>query len=56
MRIRTALILADRQDGKPLGKDGPFRLAVGGDLTPARSWSRSTSCACPSVFGPRPHP
>ncbi len=31
------VILADRQDGKPLGKDGPFRLAVGGDLKPARS-------------------
>ena len=31
------VILADRQDGKPLGKDGPFRLAVGGDLRPARS-------------------
>ena len=32
-----AVILADRQDGQPLGKDGPFRLAVGGDLKPARS-------------------
>jgi hypothetical protein len=31
------VILADRDDGKPLGKDGPFRLAVGGDLKPARS-------------------
>jgi hypothetical protein len=31
------VILADREDGKPLGKDGPFRLAVGGDLRPARS-------------------
>lgn len=31
------VILADKQDGKPLGKDGPFRLAVGGDLKPARS-------------------
>ena len=30
-------ILADRQDGGPLGKDGPFRLAVGGDLRPARA-------------------
>ncbi len=32
-----AVILADKEDGKPLGKDGPFRLAVGGDLKPARS-------------------
>jgi hypothetical protein len=31
------VILADREDGKPLGKDGPLRLAVGGDLKPARS-------------------
>jgi hypothetical protein len=31
------VILADKEDGKPLGKDGPFRLAVGGDLKPARS-------------------
>jgi hypothetical protein len=31
------VILADRQDGKALGTDGPFRLAVGGDLRPARS-------------------
>ena len=31
------VILAYKQDGKPLGKDGPFRLAVGGDLKPARS-------------------
>ena len=31
------VILADKEDGKPLGKDGPFRLAVGGDLRPARS-------------------
>jgi hypothetical protein len=31
------VILADRQDGKPLGKDGPLRLAVGCDLKPARS-------------------
>jgi hypothetical protein len=31
------VILADREDGKPLVKDGPFRLAVGGDLRPARS-------------------
>jgi len=36
--VRTdPVILVDRQDGKPLGKDGPFRLAVGGDLKPARS-------------------
>ncbi len=31
------VILADRQDGAPLGQDGPFRLVVGGDLRPARS-------------------
>jgi hypothetical protein len=31
------VILADREGGKPLGKDGPFRLGVGGDLRPARS-------------------
>jgi len=31
------VILVDRQDGQPLGKDGPFRLAAGGDLKPARS-------------------
>jgi hypothetical protein len=31
------VILADKENGKPLGKDGPFRLAVGGDLKPARS-------------------
>ncbi len=31
------VILADKEDGKPLGKDGPFRLTVGGDLKPARS-------------------
>jgi hypothetical protein len=31
------VILADRQDSKPLGKDGPFRIGVGGDLKPARS-------------------
>jgi hypothetical protein len=31
------VILADREDGKPLGKDGPFRLAVGRALKPARS-------------------
>ena len=31
------VILADKEDGKPLGKDGPFRVAVGGDLRPARS-------------------
>jgi hypothetical protein len=31
------VILADRQDGFPLGADGPFRLVVGGDLRAARS-------------------
>jgi hypothetical protein len=31
------VILATTADGKPLGKDGPFRLAVGGDLKPARA-------------------
>ena len=31
------VILADKQDGKPLDKDGPFRLVVGGDLKPARA-------------------
>ncbi len=31
------VILADKEDGKPLGHDGPFRLAVGGDLKPARA-------------------
>ncbi len=36
--VRTEpVILADRQDGQPLGKDGPFRLVVGGDLRPARA-------------------
>jgi hypothetical protein len=36
--IRTEpVILADRQDGQPLGKDGPFRLVAGGDLRPARA-------------------
>ena len=31
------VILADKEGGAPLGKDGPFRLGVGGDLRPARS-------------------
>jgi hypothetical protein len=31
------VILATREDGKLLGKDGPYRLAVGGELRPARS-------------------
>lgn len=32
------MILADRQDGKPMDdKDGPFKLVVEGDLRPARS-------------------
>jgi hypothetical protein len=32
------MILADREDGKPIGsKEGPFKLVVEGDLRPARS-------------------
>jgi hypothetical protein len=31
------IILADREDGGPMGTDGPFRIVVGGDLRPARS-------------------
>lgn len=32
------MILADRADGQPLGKeDGPFKVVVEGDLRPARS-------------------
>jgi hypothetical protein len=32
------IVLADREDGKPLAdKDGPFRLVVEDDLRPARS-------------------
>lgn len=34
------VLLADTQDGHPLGKDGPFRLVVPGDKRPAR-WIRS---------------
>jgi hypothetical protein len=30
------VILADTQDGQPIGKDGPFRLVVPGDKRPAR--------------------
>jgi hypothetical protein len=31
------VVLAAQKGGAPLGKDGPFRLGVGGDLRPARS-------------------
>jgi hypothetical protein len=35
---RNRMILADREDGKPIGaKEGPFKLVVEGDLRPARS-------------------
>ncbi len=34
------IILADEQNGKPLdGKQGPYRLVIGGELKPARSVS-----------------
>ncbi|GLQ51716.1 molybdopterin-dependent oxidoreductase [Dyella flava] len=36
------VILADTQDGHPLGKDGPFRLIVPGDKRPAR-WIRNVT-------------
>jgi DMSO/TMAO reductase YedYZ molybdopterin-dependent catalytic subunit len=35
---KSAIILADKQDGKPIAaEDGPYRLIVEGDLRPARS-------------------
>jgi hypothetical protein len=35
--VTGPVILAHQQGGAPLGKDGQFRLGVGGDLRPARS-------------------
>ena len=35
----TQVLLVDTRDGKPLDKDGPFRLLVPGDKRPAR-WVR----------------
>jgi DMSO/TMAO reductase YedYZ molybdopterin-dependent catalytic subunit len=36
----TQVLLVDTRDGKPLDKDGPYRLLVPGDKRPAR-WVRS---------------
>jgi len=42
----TAVLLADRVDGAPIGpEDGPFRLVVEGDARPARSARQVTSIA-----------
>lgn len=38
----TQVLLVDTRDGKPLDKDGPFRLLVPGDKRPAR-WVRSVT-------------
>jgi DMSO/TMAO reductase YedYZ molybdopterin-dependent catalytic subunit len=38
----TRVLLVDTRDGKPLDKDGPFRLLVPGDKRPAR-WVRSVT-------------
>ncbi|WP_109124980.1 molybdopterin-dependent oxidoreductase [Dyella sp. C11] len=38
----TQVLLVDQRDGKPLDKDGPFRLLVPGDKRPAR-WVRNVT-------------
>lgn len=38
----TQVLLVDTRDGKPLDKDGPFRLLVPGDKRPAR-WVRNVT-------------
>jgi DMSO/TMAO reductase YedYZ molybdopterin-dependent catalytic subunit len=38
----TQVLLVDSRDGKPLDKDGPFRLLVPGDKRPAR-WVRNVT-------------
>jgi len=38
----TTVLVIDTRDGKPLDKDGPFRLLVPGDKRPAR-WVRSVT-------------
>ncbi|WP_267220478.1 molybdopterin-dependent oxidoreductase [Dyella silvae] len=38
----TRVLLVDMRDGKPLEKDGPFRLLVPGDKRPAR-WVRNVT-------------
>jgi hypothetical protein len=38
----TRVLLVDTRDGKPLDKDGPFRLLVPGDQRPAR-WVRNVT-------------
>ena len=36
------VILADTQDGRPIAKDGPYRIVVPGDKRPAR-WIRNVT-------------
>jgi len=47
------IILADATaDGAPLGKDGPFRLVIDGDLKPARSERSVVSIEVRRLRGP----
>lgn len=49
------MILADRADGQPLGKeDGPFKVVVEGDLRPARSARMVTAIEVITLGTPAP--
>lgn len=59
---KAKVVLADRQDGKPLdAKQGPFRLVVEGDSRPARSARNVVAIEvrpappAPDAAAPKPH-
>lgn len=51
----TQVLLVDQRDGKPLEKDGPYRLLVPGDKRPAR-WVRNVASIEVVDGATTPHP